>query len=121
MADNLNETLADDSIDDQCQPTEPYNEVRSTIIYFGSTLACIGFINNIILVALFAGGKYRNGPTMYLGCLAFLDTLICLMYLLLMTGDYVWVTAELIWLYHFWHIYAQPAFAISKIGKLFSN
>lgn len=99
-----------------CQPTQPYDELRKWIIIVGSMLATGGMFTNIVLAMLFAGGKYRNGPTMYFGFIAVFDTLTCAMYLVLFYGDYLWNDYKYIILYHVWHQIVMPCYTISHIG-----
>ena len=78
---------------------------------------CSGQCNSILLFVLFMKGKYRAGPTLYLGILAFMDIGTCTMYILLFTMDCIWVSWNVEWVYHMWHAYTLEVYAISKICK----
>uniref|UniRef100_A0AC34FR16 G-protein coupled receptors family 1 profile domain-containing protein n=1 Tax=Panagrolaimus sp. ES5 TaxID=591445 RepID=A0AC34FR16_9BILA len=102
-----------------CGDGETYTLARFLFIFLSSWIACLGIVGNLLLFYLFIKHKYPNTPpTLYPSALAILDSIICLMYILLFGSDAMinfWQMQNLFLIYH---IYIVPAFVISRITQL---
>uniref|UniRef100_A0AC35TV34 G_PROTEIN_RECEP_F1_2 domain-containing protein n=1 Tax=Rhabditophanes sp. KR3021 TaxID=114890 RepID=A0AC35TV34_9BILA len=99
----------------ECQPSESYDWIRyDIVIYFGTPIAVLGIICNIILMRIFATSEKRNSPFLYLFCLSILDFLICLIYIPLMSLDALAIYHKNGYLHELWHDYALILYGLAR-------
>uniref|UniRef100_A0A914PX80 G-protein coupled receptors family 1 profile domain-containing protein n=1 Tax=Panagrolaimus davidi TaxID=227884 RepID=A0A914PX80_9BILA len=102
-----------------CGDGETYTLARFLFIFLSIWIAFLGIVGNLVLFYVFIKHKYPNTPpTLYPSALAILDSIICLMYILLFGADAMvnfWQWHSLFLIYH---IYIVPAFVISRITQL---
>lgn len=90
------------------------------IVALGTPCALLGIFCNFILCMLFFKAHHLRTPDLYLAILGMLDTVICLLYLLLMTMDAVSVHYGVIFFYSIYMRYTIPLFAVGRVLQLFS-
>lgn len=90
------------------------------IMAIGTPWAIMGVFTNSILSKLFFKPYHLRTPDLYLAILGLLDTIICILYLLLMTVDAISVHYGILLLYSIYMRYTIPLFAVGRIIQLFS-
>uniref|UniRef100_A0A915D1W4 G-protein coupled receptors family 1 profile domain-containing protein n=1 Tax=Ditylenchus dipsaci TaxID=166011 RepID=A0A915D1W4_9BILA len=109
-----------------CGEYENYTPARFLFLSISSIIAVMGVFANIFLCILFSlssgnattSSQHKTPPTLYPRILALLDTIICLVYILIFGGDAVMIYLHVKSLFTLYHTYIVPAFVISRIAQI---
>lgn len=118
--DSNNSTLTDDN---KCYYEKGLYLVERffLITICGTIVACIGLINNVLLVYIFTRPKMIVGQLFYFAVLAAFDILICVSYIMLFPIQNLFDYLEDIHLYEAWNFYLKPIFALSHVSMTVST
>ncbi|KAM3717834.1 FMRFamide receptor [Dirofilaria immitis] len=100
-----------------CGDSEFYTLARFIFLMIASFIAWLGTCGNLLLVYIFMTRAYPTS-TKFPTVLAILDTLICILYIMLFGIDAAIVYLKVSNLFILYHIYIVPAFVLSRITQL---